>query len=580
MLDPQPDSLFAVRSKKTWHYPALCCGTLLICILLSNPFNVVGFNDDWSYGHVAMKMAATGRMQYNGWGSPILLFQTFWALPWIRTFGFSFPVLQIAMIPVSMGFVLLVYATGRAIGLSPELAAFASVATGTSPLFLPLAASFMTDASGCFFAMLCVYATIRCVQAGGLRGAARWLWVLTLAGAIGGANRQIVWAAPITLIPYLFWARRADKGFSAHAIAAYGGVSVAILAIVHYFGQPYGPLQLSHRQLRWVLLHESGKAMSLTVSLALVCVLASMPAFCCFLPLVKRRPLLWSGICFLALAAFTFCVVNFGGVVAPFGNSILTWVGIASEGQEWFLTKPAVLSPVVRIVITGLVNLCVLSLIVGAFGNGRRYLDPGHRAALSVFGIFSLGYTALIVPGALIGLAFDRYMLPLVPLLMLVVLLQFGWHRRPVPLIAWCCLLLFSCYGIVTTHDYSAAVRARLAVADELETTGISRDQISAGFEYDGWTQVERSGYVRVVRFQDSLTDDRRKGFWFEFWDHCGDFRPDFVVLNSTAPNAVGGQLRVDFHTWAPPFRRSAVAWKRSDLTALYLWAGTLSSMR
>ena len=112
---------------------------------------------------------------------------------------------------------------------------------------------------------------------------------------------------------------------------------------------------------------------------------------------------------------------------------------------------------------------------------------------------------ALILPGALSELAFDRYMLPLVPLLMLVVLLQFARHRRPVPLIAWCCLLLFSCYGIVMTHDYSAAVRARLVVADELETTGVQRGQISAGFEYDGWTQVQRSGYVRVVRFADSL---------------------------------------------------------------------------
>ena len=94
-------------------------------------------------------------MQYsNGWGSPILLFQAFSGpSPWIRTFGFFFfPVLQIAMIPVSMGF--------RTAGLChrardrtlTELAAFASVATGTSPLFLPLAVSFMTDASGCFFA--------------------------------------------------------------------------------------------------------------------------------------------------------------------------------------------------------------------------------------------------------------------------------------------------------------------------------------------------------------------------------------------------------------------------------------------
>src|SRR5580704_9113707 len=167
-----------------WIYTALCVAALFSCILLSYPFNEAGFDDDWSYARVAMKLAQTGKMHYNGWGSPILLFQSFWAVPWIKAFGFSFPVLQSAMIPISLGFVLLVYATGRAIGLSPELSAFASLATGTSPLFLPLAASFMTDSPGCFFVMLSLYAAIRSVQAEESRGAARWLWALALAGVV------------------------------------------------------------------------------------------------------------------------------------------------------------------------------------------------------------------------------------------------------------------------------------------------------------------------------------------------------------------------------------------------------------
>lgn len=177
-------------ARRAWLYPLLSCATVLVCILVANPFNEAGFTDDWSYARVAMKLAETGRMQYNGWGSPMLLFQAFWAAPWIHAFGYSMQLLQVVMIPLAIGFVLLVYATGRAIGLSPEMAGFAAVATGTSPLFLPLAASFMTDATGCFFCILCVYSAIRCAQAEDPRSAARWLWALALAGVIGGANRR------------------------------------------------------------------------------------------------------------------------------------------------------------------------------------------------------------------------------------------------------------------------------------------------------------------------------------------------------------------------------------------------------
>jgi hypothetical protein len=536
-----------VRSRAQWVYPALCCAGLLLCILLANPFNEAGFDDDWSYARVAMKLAQTGKMQYNGWGSPILLFQSFWAIPWIKALGFSFPVLRAATIPVSMGFVLLVYATGRAIRLSPELSAFASLATGTSPLFLPLAASFMTDSPGCFFIMLCIYSAIRSVQAEDSRGAAGWLWVLALAGVVGGANRQIVWVAPIVLIPWLFWARRADAGFRAQAIAAYAVSAIAIFTIIHFLSQPYAPLQLSHEEFVSLLRNESVKAASLVASLMLVSVLASLPAFCCLASLVKRVNPVWLLTCVIALTAWTFAIIIFTGLVAPYGNCILSWAGIVTEGQEWFRTKPASLAPWMRISLSGLVNLCIVISIYWIVQNWHSL------SAKPVLSIFTLGYLALILPGSLLGFAFDRYMLPIVPLVMLVILLQLARYRGHIPLAAWCCLMVFSCYGIATTHDYFAALRARVAAAHALERTGIGRDRVSVGFEYDGWTELERSEYVSVVQYRDLFADNHAKGFWFTFWNHTPNLGPDFVILNQAFPKpAQGGELKVDFRAWMP----------------------------
>lgn len=564
-----------VRARAKWIYPALCCAALLACILLANPFNEAGFDDDWSYARVAMKLAETGRMRYNGWGSPILLFQSFWAVPWIKAFGFSFPVLQAAMIPVSVGFVLLVYATGRATGLSPELSAFASIATGTSPLFLPLAASFMTDSPGCFFIMLSIYSAIRSVQAEEPRAAVGWLWALTLAGLIGGANRQIVWVAPIVLIPYLFWIRRMNAGFRGQAIGAYVGSGIAIFAILHFLSQPYAPFQLSHEELMSVLRHGPVKAANLLASLLLVCVLASLPAFCCLAPLARRASPAWLLACVLALAAGTFGIVIVTGLVAPYGNCILSWAGIVTEGQEWFRTKPASLAPWMRISLSGLVTLCVVVSL-------SWMVRIRHSFPLKIFAIFSLGYMALILPGSLLGFAFDRYMLAIVPLLTLAILQQFARYRRAVPAVAWCCLLLFCWYGIATTHDYFAALRARVAAAHAIEKTAdVRRDRVSAGFEYDGWTELEQSEYVSVVQYQDLFADDHAKGFWFWFWNHTPHLRPDFVVLNwAFQEPAQGGELRVDFRAWMPPFRRSAVVWRRADLTGVLQGVRTAALIR
>ncbi len=282
-----------------------------------------------------MKLAETGRLQYNGWGSPILLFQSFWAAPWILAFGFSMQVLQVAMIPISLGFVALVYATGRAMGLSQELSAFASIATGASPLFLPLAASFMTDSPGCLFCMLCVYSALRSVQAANSRAATKWLWALALAGVIGGANRQVVWIAPVVLVPYLLWVRRrADSTFRIHAVAAYGASGIVIVAILHFLSQPYGPLQLSHEELMSVFRNGSGKAIALAASLILVCVFAGLPAFCCLLPLARRRwmPLRWIALGLVPLTIGTFALVVFTQLAAPYRQWHL-FVGRDRDGR-------------------------------------------------------------------------------------------------------------------------------------------------------------------------------------------------------------------------------------------------------
>jgi len=572
--ETKPAELRRVASRRTpaWLWPVLCCAAVLSAILLANPFNDIGFNDDWSYGRVALKLAQSGRLQYNGWGSPLELFQAVWAVPWIRLFGTSYPVLAASTIPVSLGFVALVYATGRRIGLMPQLAAFCAIGGGTSPLFLPFAASFMTEAYGCFFGMACVYCALRALQAADARSASRWLWILALAGFVGGANRQSVWAAPLALIPWIAWERRAEREVAANSAVAWGGLGAAIAATLHWFGQPYTGLQIGPGLWVWLIAHQSAHALRFIAEFFLLCVLLCVPAFAALLPKFRRKHLFLFPVGACALAVLTMFGIVAGWPPAPYGNNMITIGGIAIGNQDSTGATVVVLGSWLRILLTGVVNLCVLAALFRA-----RPFFRESAPFLRVAAVFTVAYLPLLLPGALLSTTFDRYMLPLVPLLYLAAAM-FANRRSPRMAFAWTCLLLFAGYGIATTHDYAVALRARVAAARGIERTGVSRSNISAAFEYDGQGQLERTEYVRGTAYGDRFQDDGPKGFWLDFWDHLAGFQPDFVVLNWIRPEPPHGcQSFVEYRTWLPPFRRYSAVWKRADLTAQLETARILS---
>src|SRR6266571_7111576 len=81
----------------------------LICALLvgasglaAYPVAEMGFQDDWSYIRTALEFARTGHFVYNGWATAMLG----WIIPWsalfIKAFGFSFTVVRLSMLRVTM----------------------------------------------------------------------------------------------------------------------------------------------------------------------------------------------------------------------------------------------------------------------------------------------------------------------------------------------------------------------------------------------------------------------------------------------------------------------------------------------
>src|SRR5260370_42181625 len=119
----------------------VCNGLICACIvaagvLLTYPVAEMGFQDDWSYIRTALEFARTGHFVYNGWATAMLG----WIIPWsalfIKVFGFSFTIVRLSLLPVTMACIYLVNASLERFRISGRNAGLGARPLRSPPIFL------------------------------------------------------------------------------------------------------------------------------------------------------------------------------------------------------------------------------------------------------------------------------------------------------------------------------------------------------------------------------------------------------------------------------------------------------------
>ncbi|WP_353071743.1 glycosyltransferase family 39 protein [Tunturiibacter gelidoferens] len=496
------------RIRKSAFGPALCGLFLVLAIVVSHPVAEMGLDDDWSYIWSARVLADTGHVVYNGWSAAMLGWQLYLGALFFKIFGFSFFIARVSVLVVAVATIMLAQRLLVRLGVNEWNATVGALMIALSPVFLSVAFSFMSDVPGFFCIVLCFYSCARAIQASTTRKAIGWLVFAALSNAVGGTVRQLAWLGALVMVPSVAWHLRRRAGIPIVA-AALWLISVGMIGWSMYWfrHQPYSLtdalVHIPHGRVGGVL-----KNIVLRNSLA-ICffVLPIITAFIVKLPFRDRLTR------FEATALLTaFAVAGLLGLIfskqisleLEFTSSTVINGGLTS-GSGILGVQPDVLPYDCRMVLTLLV-LAALSGFILFLLNVSKIQRPHWKgkatftwsSTFAMFGPFTMAYIVLLVTRTNI---FDRYLIPLI-FVAVVGLLRLYEERvgGRLPLLTVALILMFGAFGVAELHDLYARDRAVLAITNEVLSTGVTKSEIRAGFEYDAWTELENSRYVNDSR--------------------------------------------------------------------------------
>ena len=550
---------------------------VVACVLISHPFAEMGQNDDWSYIWSAKVLAQTGQVHYFGWTTPIIGWQLYLGALLIKLFGFRFSVVRCGVLLIAATTAYILQRVAVRAGVRGPNAVVMTLCILASPLYLPLAFSFMSDAGGLFSIVLCMYFCLRVLEAETPRSTLGWFAVAAITGVLSGTVRQIAWLGVLVMVPSAGFVVRRRLPV-APALAIYGLSVAGVFGILRWFShQPYvQPEGLLDSRPDRVALANAVVGYAHGVLGFAFFLLPLLLAFVARPPALSRRRALGWAVAVLLPCVAAACALGRAARLnwlAPFTGNYVTDRGLvdinALAGRP-----PVTVTPGVRLVLTA-----VTLAAAGAFLLWRpwRAVPPAKSAdrlrtgeMLSAFDLamlllpFSVVYVLLLAPRAMANNFYDRYLLPLLVVASMF-LLRFFQERvgERLPAVCLACVGLYAAYGIAGLHDVYANERARLGTIAEMHARGLPDTAFYGGYEYDGWTQLTRGGYInsqRILRPHGAFHDPGA----FLDGHPCGDpfsklypvIQPHFMLSFEPAGcDGASSFAPVMYRTWLPPFR-------------------------
>ena len=504
-----PDrEMLDLRAALKTQLPAVFCAlTPAFCALVARPFAETGICDDWSYIKTTQILAYTGHIAYNGWATAMLGWQLFLGAFFVKLFGFSFTAVRLSTLIVAMATGYLLQRTFVRAGVSEGNATLATLAFILSPLFVPLAFTFMTDVFGVFTIVLCLYMCLRAIQASAHRSTIAWIGFAAILNGIGGTTRQIAWLGVLVMVPCTLWLlRRKPRVLLIGGILNAAGIAIVFLSM-HWFSQQ--PWSISESPIPPVIdLNAVETASRSLLRLGASLTLLLLPVLVAFVaPLLHANRRMAAVFAVVTLPCALFGILEhrrhaLGNNLAPFCGD---WISKYGLGEPYIMgTRPLILSQSLCLVLTVATAICLASFLAVLFGGSPRLSPTAHKAndlswrEIAILLLpFSLAYTALLASRASINLIFDRYELPMIMLSLLALARYYQERIQPnLPFSTLALVVMFGAFAVAATHDLFSMYRGFLAATQEIRSSGVPDTAIRVTWENGGWVQLEKVGHI------------------------------------------------------------------------------------
>jgi hypothetical protein len=526
---------------------ALLLALQIALFALIEPRGEFPLKDDWAYTQSVLWLLSEHRVRLSDWIGMNLLPQTLLGGATVALFGFSFTALRhVTQVVAVLGSAAMLWMY-RAAGLTPGQALLAAVAVVTTPWWLDLANSYMTDVYGMALAMPLAALCLR--QLGGDRPMS-WPTVaaISLLSALGVLQRQVVLVLPVAFAFAWMLRRPLDARPSrrwwrdwAYASAPLGACILALALYKLYLatgpGVPAGQQQIEGRLLPMLGSLLEGDPFYWLWSGKLVSWLAgfiglAVAAYAIILlgrgggSFLQRSGVLTVALVLIGCMLYGLWVPPYrsGQVIAATGIGPYTLFDVLGRFQREVPTQAPV----------GFWRACGIAAAVGAgafvvaavsagWQSWRERGGNAHRIFLLV------AVLAYLVPFAITDFI-DRYLLFTLPFMLLLLHDVFGTpQQRVLRSIVVTGAVLMGAFGLLSTaasHDYFAWNRARWDAIAEATRRGATPENLDGGFEYNAFYRAGKAAQI---------TAPDKSWWWVKDDRYCVTFtpRPGYSVLRA-----------------------------------------------
>ncbi|MEP7170264.1 MAG: glycosyltransferase family 39 protein [Bacteroidota bacterium] len=481
-----------------------------------NPRGDFPINDDWSYSKPVYHLTHEGKFIMGDWPGMTLFSQVLWGTFFCKIFGFSFNILRLSTMLSSFMSTFLVFFLIKGITLDKNLSFFMALVWVFNPIFFLLSFTFMTEVHFLFFSLLTLFFYFKYF---GTKNTS-YLVIGAFFALIATLTRQLGIILPFAFgIAQFVISKKNIKNFVFSFVPFI--VNLLVLYLYLFWLHVTHNLPNSFDKGGHLMEFFQKNDFSFFYSrLGLVLFFLSFlftPAIFFFIPYIKKDGFKRRIIFVIAAVVILIPAMYSAWDLFPCGNTFhIGGLGPrllkdTCHGENLFPVFSESILNGIR--ITCMISLIILmTFLISRISGIKNYFKDISSSPVRLIKLCSLfaficylGFT-IFSPNY-----FDRYCLPLILFLLIVIVPVNGKILFKKSLPGMIALIIFGFFNILLTHDYFSWNRTRWEALNYLmKEKNIKPDQIDGGFEFNAWFLSETG------IFPDPSTG---KSWWFVIKD-------------------------------------------------------------